>query len=195
MAVAICRYLARRGLVSSYTGHAHRAQARLQRGNYDLLLVDLPEGSREPPWDWPALAASVSIPVVVLQPAVGGSAYPGRLDRQLTALQKPVSWDSVARTMAAVLTGNGAQHQPSLEGPERARQTPAHLPPDLKPLSPREQEALWLLIDGLPNRAIAEAMGLSEPTVKKHVQRIIDKLRARDRTHAAVIALRAGLAE
>ena len=36
-------------------------------------------------------------------------------------------------------------------------------------------------------------MGISEPTVKKHVQRIIGKLNARDRVQAAVIAVREGL--
>lgn len=60
-------------------------------------------------------------------------------------------------------------------------------------LSEREMEALRLLIDGHGNKEIAAQMHLAESTVKKHVQSIIQKLRASDRTHAAVRAVQMGL--
>lgn len=62
-------------------------------------------------------------------------------------------------------------------------------------LTPREHEVLELLADGLSNRAIAEALGISAHTVKFHVDALLDKLAARSRTHVVVKAVREGLLE
>ena len=62
-------------------------------------------------------------------------------------------------------------------------------------LTSREETILQLMAEGRTNRAIAEKMGFAEITVKKHVQEIIAKLKASDRTQAAIIALRLGLIE
>ena len=67
------------------------------------------------------------------------------------------------------------------------------MPEAQSPLTPRELDVLRLIADGLPNRDIAEALGVSVSTVKLHVQDILHKLQAADRTQAAVKALRAGL--
>ena len=69
---------------------------------------------------------------------------------------------------------------------------PAHAP--LDPLSEREAEVLVLLAQGLANRQIAEALVISEGTVKNHVASLLSKLRAENRTQAADIARRRGLA-
>ncbi len=63
----------------------------------------------------------------------------------------------------------------------------------LDPLTPREMDVLRLLIEGLTNQAIADALNLSPGTVKGHVQTILHKFNASDRTQAAVKAIRAGL--
>lgn len=60
-------------------------------------------------------------------------------------------------------------------------------------LTPREQEVLQAMAQGLTNRAIAQKLFITEETAKKHVQSIIGKLEASDRTDAAVKAVRAGL--
>jgi len=64
---------------------------------------------------------------------------------------------------------------------------------EIEPLTPREQEVLEVLVEGMTNREIGEALFISEQTVKSHVSAIIQKLGASDRTQAAVIALRQGL--
>ena len=56
-----------------------------------------------------------------------------------------------------------------------------------------EMETLGLLAAGLTNREIAERMRWSVGTVKKYVQRILEKLDVSDRTQAAVVAVRRGL--
>jgi DNA-binding NarL/FixJ family response regulator len=60
-------------------------------------------------------------------------------------------------------------------------------------LSKREMEVLKSLSEGLSNAAIAEALFISEKTVKSHVSNILSKLHLADRTQAAVFAWREGL--
>ena len=62
-------------------------------------------------------------------------------------------------------------------------------------LSPREPEVLRLLVTGLPDRAIAQALFLSVRTVEAHVAHILTKLGVRTRTAAVGVALAAGLVE
>jgi two-component system NarL family response regulator len=60
-------------------------------------------------------------------------------------------------------------------------------------LTSREREILELMADGVGNRAIADALFISENTVRNHVRNVLDKLQARTRTEAVVRAVRAGL--
>jgi DNA-binding NarL/FixJ family response regulator len=61
-------------------------------------------------------------------------------------------------------------------------------------LSERETDVLRLLAGGLSNRDIAHRLHLSEGTVRNHVSVIFAKLEVTDRTQAAIIAIRHGLA-
>jgi len=60
-------------------------------------------------------------------------------------------------------------------------------------LSGREQEVLELVVDGLTNKEIARALGISDITARNHVISLLSKLNAKDRTEAATIAIRRGL--
>lgn len=60
-------------------------------------------------------------------------------------------------------------------------------------LTAREFDVLRLLAQGERNREIADTLGLAEPTVKIHVNNLLRKLQAKDRTEAAMIALKRGL--
>lgn len=62
-----------------------------------------------------------------------------------------------------------------------------------EPLTPREQEVLQALAQGLSNKLIARQLDISEHTVKFHVNAILSKLGAQSRTEAVVRATRAGL--
>ncbi|MBK9052897.1 MAG: response regulator transcription factor [Chloroflexi bacterium] len=59
-------------------------------------------------------------------------------------------------------------------------------------LTSREKQVLQLLAEGLPNKNIARQLGISEHTIKFHVNAIMNKLGAQSRTEAVVRATRAG---
>jgi DNA-binding NarL/FixJ family response regulator len=60
-------------------------------------------------------------------------------------------------------------------------------------LTERESEILKLIAVGTSNKEIADVLGVSEGTVKAHVNHILNKLGASDRTHAVSIAIKKGL--
>jgi DNA-binding NarL/FixJ family response regulator len=60
-------------------------------------------------------------------------------------------------------------------------------------LSARELEVLELIVKGHSNREIGEALGISEATVKWHVNIILSRLNVSDRTQATVAALQRGI--
>ncbi len=61
---------------------------------------------------------------------------------------------------------------------------------ELTPLTSREQEILEQIANGMSNKRIAGALGISEGTVKVHVKHLLKKLNLHSRTEAAVWALR-----
>jgi DNA-binding NarL/FixJ family response regulator len=77
--------------------------------------------------------------------------------------------------------------------PEIARELGEHIIDDA--LSDREVEVLKLIATGSSNKIIATHLLLAETTVKTHVQNILLKLGANDRTHAVTIALKRGYIE
>jgi DNA-binding NarL/FixJ family response regulator len=68
-----------------------------------------------------------------------------------------------------------------------------HVPVVDEPLTHREVQVLELLAEGLPNKAIAARLGISDQTVKFHVASISGKLGAANRTDAVRRAVRRGL--
>jgi DNA-binding NarL/FixJ family response regulator len=66
--------------------------------------------------------------------------------------------------------------------------------PQAEELTERELAILQELAQGKSNREIAATLYLAEGTVKNYVSVIIEKLQANDRTHAAILALKRGLA-
>ena len=72
------------------------------------------------------------------------------------------------------------------------RLDPAGSPRARPRLNSSQQEILRLMADGLSNREIAGQIHLSENTVKSHIQEILQRLEARNRVQAAVLATKEG---
>ena len=75
--------------------------------------------------------------------------------------------------------------------PEVAERLSAYFPEIA--LTPREVEVLALVAKGLANKEIASKLGAASGTIKMHVQNILGKLEAADRTHAVTIAFQRGI--
>ncbi len=76
---------------------------------------------------------------------------------------------------------------------ENGRKTLAKRTAEAAHLTQREVDVLRLLGNGDSNKIISETLGITLDTTKKHVRNVIDKLQARSRTHAAIIAAQAGI--
>jgi DNA-binding NarL/FixJ family response regulator len=60
-------------------------------------------------------------------------------------------------------------------------------------ISAREEEVLQLVADGLGTTEIADKLFISQKTVKNHLASIYEKLNARDRTQAVLMAVKMGI--
>ncbi len=115
-------------------------------------------------------------------------------------LTKDLPAGEIAEAVRRVQTG-GVVMPPPIAAKvvaELSRRTPAPAPavPDqaaLGQLTDREREVLRLLGQGFSNREIAEALFITEGTAKNHVSSVIEKLGLRDRTQAALWAVRHGV--
>ncbi len=95
------------------------------------------------------------------------------------------------------------QREELIQAIRKAAAGQRHIPPEVaarlaervgrSQLSGRELEVLRLLVGGKRNRAIAEALDITEGTVKLHVSSILGKLGAVDRTEAVTVALHRGI--
>ena len=75
--------------------------------------------------------------------------------------------------------------------PEVAERLSEHFPQVA--LTPREIEVLQYVAKGFGNKEIGVRLGTAAGTVKMHLQNILSKLGASDRTHAVTLAIRRGI--
>jgi DNA-binding NarL/FixJ family response regulator len=88
----------------------------------------------------------------------------------------------------AIITVHGGRR---LMSPDVAERLSEYFPQVT--LTGRETEVLELVAEGLSNKEIAGRLGTASGTVKMHVQNVLEKLGASDRTHAVTIAIRRGI--
>lgn len=100
---------------------------------------------------------------------------------------------SAAQLLAAMQAPNSGPDAETIPRAASARQTSDDAT-DESGLTDREHEVLLLIAQGRTNAEIAGALVVSEATIKTHVHHLLNKLGARDRAHAIVLARQRGLA-
>jgi DNA-binding NarL/FixJ family response regulator len=113
-------------------------------------------------------------------------------------LLKDAPTEDVVKAVRAVAAGDAvlspAVTRQLLDQVGRRLPAPVTRTPDsLGELTEREGEVLRMLAAGLSNAEVAEAMFLSEATVKSHVSNLLGKLGLRDRVQAVIYAYETGL--
>lgn len=117
-------------------------------------------------------------------------------------LSKETDPDQIVRAVRAASAGDDLIDRSLLLA--ALSHTVAASPPELdataetaavEPLSERELDVLRLMVQGASNSVIAETLTISLPTVKTHVQHILQKLHVSDRTQAALLAMKLKLVE
>ena len=171
----------------------------IDRTSPDVVLLDLRMPGHDGIWALQRLAErEVAVPALVLTTfdddelvlqalRCGARGY----------LLKDVTLEQLTRGVRALAAG-GTLIAPSITDRLLRAITSGPSPvgadaPPVQPLTERELEVLRLVAHGYPNREIAEALFLSEGTVKNHVSAVLTKLGARDRTNAVLRALHEGL--
>lgn len=132
-------------------------------------------------------------------------ANPGYLARAINGgaagyLSKETDPDQIVRAVRTAAAGDQLIDRALLEAAlsqaiDYSAPTPEPTELEVEPLSEREQDVLRLMVNGMNNQAIAETLNISLPTVKTHVQHILQKLHVSDRTQAALLAVRQRLVE
>ncbi|MCD7033995.1 response regulator transcription factor [Metabacillus sp. GX 13764] len=117
-------------------------------------------------------------------------------------LLKDMPADAIVQAMGAVqagglvlppnITGQILQELKKTRGTETGLKE-APVPDALRDLTEREIEVLRQIGYGMSNKEIAGVLYITEGTVKNHVSNLINKLALRDRTQAAIFAVRYGI--
>jgi DNA-binding NarL/FixJ family response regulator len=164
-------------------------QEALARYGADVILWDL---GWEPSVEIAPLpgAEIASLPLLVLLPDDTYAADVWSIGAR-GLLPRNADGASIGAALHGVALGLAVVH-PTLAGAIASARETSTLPIG-EVLTPRELEVVGLLAEGLPNRLISQRLGISEHTVKFHVNAILSKLGAHSRTEAVTRAARNGL--
>lgn len=108
-------------------------------------------------------------------------------------LLKETSTKELLQAIHDVYRGESSLHPAIARKLIRELNRPSNLPPADEPLTEREIEVLIFVTRGYSNQDIANALFISERTVRTHVSNILSKLHLANRTQAALYALKEGL--
>ena len=192
LAQCLCIELETEGFIAETTPEGALALNRLMQPEpIDLVLLD---------WDLPDFSGLELLQLVrknnYLLPVMMLTAHDG-VDHKVLALKsgaddylaKPFSFDELQARIYALL--RRSTNQISAGDPLNGNKGVES--PLLKLLSLRERDVLKQLGAGESNAEIGKALCISQETVKSHIKSLLNKLNAKDRTHAVVIAFNEGL--
>lgn len=189
----------RLGLIAMLSERHHRPIAEDQAGEDAVWVLDDPDPDLLDRLS-ADLGADVPRAAVILTDDAGQAARLARAGRPGWAcLGRDAGVEELDLAVRAAAAGLVLLDLPALAAAVGGLSgtTPAQSAPngDRPPehLTPREFQVLQLIAQGLPNKGIARALGISENTAKFHVAALTAKLGASSRTEAVTIGARRGL--
>ncbi len=136
-------------------------------------------------------ASSPSSRVIVLTSfADDDKVFPAIKAGAISYLLKDVQPEDLARAIRAAQRNEAGLHPEVAAKLMQEFSTPRTADDTVEQLTEREMDVLRLIARGKSNKEIADALVISEKTVKTHVSNILSKLHLADRTQAAIYALR-----
>jgi two-component system, NarL family, nitrate/nitrite response regulator NarL len=188
VAVLAADPLARAELSAFLDGLGLSVFADLEPGDPDGLLSELAAELDAVLWevdgDEPLESVPAGVPLLALAQGPEDAAHALR-QGAVGVVARSLAGERLLTVLGAMAQGLAVLEPAFLPAPQTAD--------DLEPLTPRERDVLGLLAEGLSNKAIAKRLGVSDHTVKFHLNAVLGKLGARNRTEAVTNALRAGL--
>ncbi len=153
-----------------------------------VIVVDYSSGEPEEILSIAEAFPGTALVMIGADPATDG---PGLSGAPVAYLPSDV--DATALTAAVRATAAGLiVLEPTVAGATGVH-THARTSENAETLTAREREVLLLVAEGLPNKAIARELGISEHTAKFHVGSLLGKLGAASRTEAVTLATRRGI--
>jgi two-component system response regulator DevR len=108
-------------------------------------------------------------------------------------LLKDIAHLDLGRNLRAVMRGEAVIDSKVAPAVLAVARQAAEAPGRVNSLNTRQREVLRLVAEGLSNREIATRTHLSEHTVKGYIEEILERLGARNRVNAAILATKQGL--
>jgi DNA-binding NarL/FixJ family response regulator len=161
----------------------------------DIVLLDLPDGSRPPAFSFTGLRPAAPVAVALFESARRAEILRWMQSGVRALLLQEAHPEEIAAALEAAHQGLAVASQEILDAllpPGMEVSGDDELPPG-EPLTSREAEVLSMLANGAGNKEIASRLGISEHTVKFHVSSILGKLGAATRTEAVTRGYREGL--
>ena len=137
-------------------------------------------------------AEDPSLKLVLLTDGFSDPADQAAIDEATAArVSKRLSTQALVEVLMSVAAGDRPGDVPDSTPRVVRRPAEGHV----KGLKPSERVLLELLVDGSDNRVLAERLGCTEKTVRNRLSDLYAKLHLRNRTQAALYAIRSGLVD
>lgn len=183
-------------LIVSSSGDA-QLQNVVRSSDPDVLILDVDEYESANGQIWGLVSPLAEVvPILALTASLSRAWFFRALQLGIRGfLPHGISGDELAsatRALASGLVAFGPEFT-EIMLPPTSQMDSDEVESQAEPLTPREQEVLTMVAEGLLNKEIADRLHISEHTVKFHISSIMGKLGASSRTQAVARGFRRGL--
>jgi NarL family two-component system response regulator LiaR len=165
------------------------ALARCQVSTPDIILMDMVMSGMDGVETTRAVLDQYpSVKIIMLTSFTKENMVQDALQAGATSyILKDSSIDQLAEVIRSAYAGQPTLSPEATRSLVKSKTGPLNSPPNL---TTREKQVLALIVEGLSNEEIADRLVISQATARHHVSACISKLGAKNRTHAAILAVK-----